>query len=187
MVETLAGLPGRKAILYVSDGLSMRPGEDIFYALDERFRNTGQGSSLMEIHRYDMTRDYQRLTAKANANRVTFYTLDAAGLAKGDVIGTFCWNRIEVADAFGAAMKGCRGSRALTAIARHRRRCPNRPRRFGRRDGRRCAPARPGCRRRCRIRSVPPPGRPVRCRSRRAAAHSRPACAAGSTRRCPGP
>lgn len=80
MVETLAGLPGRKAILYVSDGLSMRPGEDIFYALDERFRNSGQGSALMEIHRYDMSRDYQRLTAKANANRVTFYTLDAAGL-----------------------------------------------------------------------------------------------------------
>jgi len=80
MVETLAGLPGRKAILYVSDGLSMRPGEDIFYALEERFRDSGQGSVLMEIHRYDMTRDYQRLTAKANANRVTFYTLDAAGL-----------------------------------------------------------------------------------------------------------
>ncbi len=32
--------------------------------------------------------------------------LDAAGLVKGDVVGTFCWNRIEVADAYGAAMKG---------------------------------------------------------------------------------
>ncbi len=84
LVERLAGLPGRKAILYISDGLSMRPGEDIFYALDDRFRNRGSdpgaSSMLMEIHRYDMSRDFQRLTTKANTNRVSFYTLDAAGL-----------------------------------------------------------------------------------------------------------
>ncbi len=80
MVENLAGLPGRKAILYVSDGLSMRPAEDIFHALDERFRNQGVGSMLMEVHRFDMSREFYKLTTKANANRVTFYTLDAAGL-----------------------------------------------------------------------------------------------------------
>ncbi len=82
MVETLAGLPGRKAILYVSDGLSMRPGEDVFYALEDQARKTASSDQgiLMEIHRYDMSRDFRQLTNKANANRVTFYTLDAAGL-----------------------------------------------------------------------------------------------------------
>jgi len=82
MVETLAGLPGRKAVLYVSDGLSMRPGEDIFYALEDQTRKTGGNDQgiLMEIHHYDMSRDFRQLTTKANANRVTFYTLDAAGL-----------------------------------------------------------------------------------------------------------
>jgi hypothetical protein len=62
----------------------MRPAEDIFYALDDRFRDRGTsfdgGNSLMEIQRYDLSRDFGRLTSKANANRVTFYTLDAAGL-----------------------------------------------------------------------------------------------------------
>lgn len=77
LVENLAGLPGRKAILYVSDGLPMRPAEDIYHALNDRF---GDSSVLSEAFRYDATRDYQELTAKANANRVTFYTLEAAGL-----------------------------------------------------------------------------------------------------------
>ncbi len=80
MVESLAGLPGRKAVLYVSDGLSMRPAEDIFYAIDQRYRDQGIGSALMEIQHYDMSREFQRLVTKSNANRVTFYTLDAAGL-----------------------------------------------------------------------------------------------------------
>lgn len=49
-----------------------------------------------------------RITYAAYNRRVNklVHALDAAGLAKGDVVGTFCWNRIEVADAFGAAMKG---------------------------------------------------------------------------------
>lgn len=81
MIETLAGLPGRKAILYVSDGISMRPGEDVFYALNDRFQGLGGSQSvLMEIHRFDLSRDFMQLTNKANANRVTFYTLDSAGL-----------------------------------------------------------------------------------------------------------
>ncbi|MEM1202933.1 MAG: VWA domain-containing protein [Acidobacteriota bacterium] len=76
-VEMLAGLPGRKAVLYVSDGLSMRPGEDIFYALQDKFSDT---SVLLESHRFDLSRDFQSLVSSANTNRVTFYTVDAAGL-----------------------------------------------------------------------------------------------------------
>lgn len=77
LVDNLAGLPGRKAILYVSDGLPMRPAEDIYHALNDRF---AESSVLSEAFRFDATREYQELTAKANANRVTFYTLEAAGL-----------------------------------------------------------------------------------------------------------
>jgi VWFA-related protein len=82
MVDTLAGLPGRKAILYVSDGLSMRPGEDIFHAVEDQAQKSGAQAQgiLMESHRFDMSRDFNQLTNKANANRVTFYTLEAAGL-----------------------------------------------------------------------------------------------------------
>ncbi len=78
MVESLAGLPGRKGILYVSDGLSMRPGEDVFHAMSEHFQ--GESGVLLEGQRYDLSRNFQALTSRANANRVTFYALEAAGL-----------------------------------------------------------------------------------------------------------
>ena len=77
LTESLAGLPGRKAILYVSDGLPLRPAEDMFHAMDQAFTDQ---HTLIEIHRYDLTREFQRLTSTANTNRVTFYTVDAAGL-----------------------------------------------------------------------------------------------------------
>ncbi|MEO8505146.1 MAG: VWA domain-containing protein [Acidobacteriota bacterium] len=76
-VGSLAGLPGRKALLYVSDGLAMRPGEDIYYVLQEKFR---EQVSLLETQEWDASRKFQELAADANANRVTFYTIDAAGL-----------------------------------------------------------------------------------------------------------
>lgn len=78
LVETLAGLPGRKAILHVSDGLAMRAGEDVFYAINDEFPDAS--SVLLDSQRYDLTRRYNALTSQANANRVTFYTMEAAGL-----------------------------------------------------------------------------------------------------------
>ncbi len=79
IVDTLAGLPGRKAILYVSDGLPMRAAEDIFHAMHDQFQNAAS-NALMDGLRYDLSRDFQELTNRANAHRVTFYTLEAAGL-----------------------------------------------------------------------------------------------------------
>lgn len=78
MVSSLAGLPGRKAILHVSDGIPMTPGEDLYYMLDFRFGDDSFGG--LEARRYSTRREFQELTARANANRVTFYALEAAGL-----------------------------------------------------------------------------------------------------------
>ncbi len=78
IVNSLAGMPGRKAILYVSDGVPMMAGQDIFYAVQSKFgQETG---SLTEAFSYDASRRFTELTSQANANRVTFYTIDAAGL-----------------------------------------------------------------------------------------------------------
>jgi VWFA-related protein len=77
MVDSLAGLPGRKALLYVSDGLSMKPGEEYFYLIQQKFHYS---SVMTEIMNYDMSRDFRRLSDRANSNRVTFYTIDAGGL-----------------------------------------------------------------------------------------------------------
>ncbi len=77
IVDSLGGLPGRKALLYVSDGLPMTPGEDLFYALTYRFQTQSQ---LTELREFDASRRFEELASQANSNRVTFYTIDAAGL-----------------------------------------------------------------------------------------------------------
>ena len=76
-VHTLAGLPGRKAIIYVSDGVPMRPGEDIFYLISQSY---GQTSVLTEVNNFDTTRRFREVAHNASSNRVVFYTIDAAGL-----------------------------------------------------------------------------------------------------------
>jgi VWFA-related protein len=93
MISWLSGLPGRKAVLYVSDGLPMVPGEDLFYMISGEFNdNTGV---LTMAREFDASRRFMELSARANSSRVTFYTLDAAGLrapqassAENERIGT---------------------------------------------------------------------------------------------------
>jgi len=77
LVNTLAGMSGRKAIVYVSDGLPMIVGEDVFYAVQSKFPGT---SIISENSEFDSSRRLEELAAQANANRVTFYTIDAGGL-----------------------------------------------------------------------------------------------------------
>ena len=79
MVASLAGLPGRKAILHVSDGIPMTAAEDLYFLLDDRFQDDAAGLSL-RANQYNVRRPFRELTASANANRVTFYTVEAAGL-----------------------------------------------------------------------------------------------------------
>ncbi len=93
-VESLAGLPGRKAILYVSDGIAMRAGEDIFYAMEETYGDINISSS---IARYDLSRDFAEITRQANAHRITFYTIEAAGLR------AYTFNDVENATSRGGA------------------------------------------------------------------------------------
>jgi len=78
ITDSLAGLPGRKAILYVSDGLQMIAGQDIFYAVQNKYGE--QSTGLTEQFQWDTSKRLTELAAQANANRVSFYTIDAAGL-----------------------------------------------------------------------------------------------------------
>ena len=77
LIESLAGLPGRKALVHVSSGIPMVAGEEMFHAVGEKF---GTSRAYSEIPRHDTTRDFERVNRYANANRVTFYTVDAGGL-----------------------------------------------------------------------------------------------------------
>lgn len=76
-VRSLAGLPGRKAVVHVSDGLPLTPGRDLFYAVQQAFNDYGALANSME---FNLERRYDELTNTANANRVSFYTVDAGGL-----------------------------------------------------------------------------------------------------------
>lgn len=82
-VVSLAGLPGRKAFMYVSDGLPMRAGADLWEALDQRGRSVDSLSynqnSYLDSLQYDSSRRFSDLVDTANANEVSFYTIVAAG------------------------------------------------------------------------------------------------------------
>ncbi len=77
LVENLSAAAGRKAIVYVADGIPMIAAEDIFYFVNGVHE---RAVSLIEMSDYDLSRRFQQLAAAANANRVSFYTIDARGL-----------------------------------------------------------------------------------------------------------
>ncbi len=77
VVENLAASPGRKALIYVSEGLPMMPGEDLFQQVQMIFK---ENFSMNRIFEYDLSKRFDALADLANANRVSFYTVDARGL-----------------------------------------------------------------------------------------------------------
>lgn len=81
LMEPLGGLPGRKALVHVSNGLPNRIGEELFFLVGERFPRSG---AKLRSFLYDMGSTYDRIVRAANTSGVTFYTLDAAGLTSFD-------------------------------------------------------------------------------------------------------
>jgi VWFA-related protein len=107
-VNSLSGLPGRKVIFHVSDGIAVTPGEDLFQVLAELCGGSGTTSGLMgsmtdrasrpqdarqygarayqasqamlDAQGYSTAGEWTELAAHANANRVTLYTMQASGL-----------------------------------------------------------------------------------------------------------
>ena len=77
LVTTMAGLPGRRAALFVSDGFSPRPGEELFEVVAHSYDST---RPFLEVASYDESDRLLELSAHCNASRVTFYTVEAAGL-----------------------------------------------------------------------------------------------------------
>ncbi len=75
----LAGLPGVKTLLYLSDGLETQPGAEL--ATYASSLCPGAGTDLMTgALASEMTSSFFELTRHANANRVTVYSLQTSGL-----------------------------------------------------------------------------------------------------------
>jgi len=80
IMTSLSGLPGKKGIIYVSNGLPMIPGMELFYELS---RVSMDSTALNKMYDFDRSRLYQQLAATANSQDVTFYAIDAGGLQMG--------------------------------------------------------------------------------------------------------
>jgi VWFA-related protein len=92
LVRALAGLPGRKALLYVGEGLTLSPGADLLLAAERLLRlpefELARLASDFQNLALENRREYEALGRLANAHAVTFYTLSAAESAANLVGGT---------------------------------------------------------------------------------------------------
>jgi VWFA-related protein len=82
IITSLSGLEGKKGVIYVSNGLPMTPGMELYYELS---RVTNDSSVIIRSFEHDRSRLYQQLAATANAQDVTFYAIDAAGLSMANL------------------------------------------------------------------------------------------------------
>jgi VWFA-related protein len=90
-VDSLAGLPGHKAVIYVSQGIAPRPCEELFIEWETRFpeaarslqrpdggRGAVLGPAATEAAIYSLTSELHEIEHRANAGRVTFITINAS-------------------------------------------------------------------------------------------------------------
>jgi VWFA-related protein len=82
-LDSMAGLQGRKSLLYMSEGLPQSVGVELFEAINTKFQNP---SAMMQQFDFDISTKYLKVIQAANASGVTIYTLDASGLTTADVV-----------------------------------------------------------------------------------------------------
>ncbi|MEM7353292.1 MAG: VWA domain-containing protein, partial [Acidobacteriota bacterium] len=91
----LAGLPGPKTLLYMSDGLPTSPGLDLLSFV--KHLCPGRALERRLDHQEGLNEAFRRLSRHANANRVTIYSIQALGLR-------------QTSSLTGADQKGVRGT-----------------------------------------------------------------------------
>lgn len=81
LVNAMAGLPGRKAVFYVADQLSLQPARLAYRVWESKYgqylATTGIGSVESELFRQDASVYLQELVANASASGVVFYAVGA--------------------------------------------------------------------------------------------------------------
>ncbi|MEL7061284.1 MAG: VWA domain-containing protein, partial [Acidobacteriota bacterium] len=87
LIRPLAGIPGQKAVIYAGEGLPTKPGESLWHAYYNKFSNISAffqdeltiTEPEIQALDYDLTRNFERMVAKAQEAGVRFYAIDAAG------------------------------------------------------------------------------------------------------------
>jgi VWFA-related protein len=83
VVSAVAAAPGRKAILYVGDGVSANPGFEGFQRLGACAGASGVTSGFISARSYDSRAKFNAVTGHASRNRVAFYTLETTANQAG--------------------------------------------------------------------------------------------------------
>jgi len=81
VIDSMAGLPGRRSLLLVSDGIAVLPGESLYAIYQNQF--AGQDGPMryqFEAGRFSLQPDIDEITDLANARRVTIYALNNGGV-----------------------------------------------------------------------------------------------------------
>lgn len=80
VVGWIASLPGRKAMLYLSDGIPAIPGEELYlYAATRSGYKAGARVSMLDSRGFDATKSFREVTSRASRSRVAFYTIETLG------------------------------------------------------------------------------------------------------------
>jgi VWFA-related protein len=77
-VNGLAGLPGRKTLIYVSEGLPSTAGLELYDAVQRKYQ-----TAVLDEFEFQMDSQYATIVQAANAQGVTIWPLDASGLSPG--------------------------------------------------------------------------------------------------------
>ena len=125
-VDSLAGLPGRKALVYVGEGIHMRHAEPLLQEWEAAFRRYDPTySAAIEATRYNVSNEFAEMIRRANSARITFYCVD--GSPDSGTAGVSAEQTSPAADPTSAilnaynlrqsleSMSGATGGRTLTA------------------------------------------------------------------------
>jgi VWFA-related protein len=97
----LAGLPGRKAVLYVGGSLPLRPMQAIFESWERQFGTLTLGPQVanrLDAWAKDLSKELRRVEERANTNRITFYALADAEMVDANSASTAMygiWSRAQ--------------------------------------------------------------------------------------------
>jgi VWFA-related protein len=87
VISTLTGIPGRKILLYVGEGIPTRPGEGLYVEWVNRFGGPELGMRHYDFNsdytqtvgRYDLTEQIEQLAGAAHRANAILYAIDAEG------------------------------------------------------------------------------------------------------------
>jgi VWFA-related protein len=84
-MNSLAGIEGRKVLVYVSEGIPSSAGLELFDQVQRKY-SAGAGTATLEQFEFDMNARYAGVIQSANAQGVTIWALDASGLTTEQLV-----------------------------------------------------------------------------------------------------